>query len=94
MTKIVDLRNLSELKNAIDENTKLVFVETPSNPNLDVLDIQGCADLIHEVNGKSYIICFRSEACHASWGRISCLCSFWHGSSTLSMLERIATTRR
>jgi len=55
MTKIVDLRNLSELKNAIDENTKLVFVETPSNPNLDVLDIQGCADLIHEVNGKCIV---------------------------------------
>ncbi|GAG02388.1 unnamed protein product, partial [marine sediment metagenome] len=55
MTKIVDLRNLSELKSAIDENTKLVFVETPSNPNLDVLDIQGCADLIHEVNGKCIV---------------------------------------
>ncbi len=55
MTKIVDLRNLTELKNAIDENTKLVFVETPSNPNLDVLDIQGCADLIHEVNGKCIV---------------------------------------
>jgi len=55
MTKIVDLRNLSELKSAIDENTKLVFVETPSNPNLDVLDIQGCVDLIHEVNGKCIV---------------------------------------
>ena len=55
MTKIVDLKNLTELKNAIDENTKLVFVETPSNPNLDVLDIQGCADLIHEVNGKCIV---------------------------------------
>ncbi|MBY9021337.1 MAG: PLP-dependent transferase [Candidatus Lokiarchaeota archaeon] len=55
MTKIVDLRNLTELKSAIDENTKLVFVETPSNPNLDILDIQGCADLIHEVNGKCIV---------------------------------------
>ncbi|MHA1255017.1 MAG: trans-sulfuration enzyme family protein [Promethearchaeota archaeon] len=55
MTKIVDLTNLTELKNAIDENTKLVFVETPSNPNLDVLDIQGCADIIHEVNGKCIV---------------------------------------
>jgi len=55
MTKIVDLTNLTELKNAIDENTKLVFVETPSNPNLDVLDIKGCTDLIHEVNGKCIV---------------------------------------
>ncbi|NVM44374.1 MAG: aminotransferase class I/II-fold pyridoxal phosphate-dependent enzyme [Candidatus Lokiarchaeota archaeon] len=55
MTKIVDMRNLIELSDAIDENTKLVFVETPSNPNLDVLDIQGCADLIHEVDGKCIV---------------------------------------
>ncbi len=55
MTKIVDMRDLKELKNAIDENTKLIFVETPSNPNLDVLDIQGCADLIHEVNGRCIV---------------------------------------
>ena len=54
-TKIVDMRNLSELEDAIDENTKLVFVETPSNPNLDILDIQGCAGLIHEVNGKCVV---------------------------------------
>jgi len=55
MTKIVDMRDLKRLKEAIDKNTKLIFVETPSNPNLDVLDIQGCADLIHEVDGKCVV---------------------------------------
>ncbi len=55
MTKIVDMRDPKELKDAIDESTKLVFVETPSNPNLDILDIQGCADLIHEVGGKCVV---------------------------------------
>lgn len=55
LTKIVDMRDLKVLKEAIDKNTKLIFVETPSNPNLDVLDIQGCADLIHEVNGKCVV---------------------------------------
>ncbi|MBY8988646.1 MAG: PLP-dependent transferase [Candidatus Lokiarchaeota archaeon] len=55
LTKIVDMRNLSELRDAIDENTKFVFVETPSNPNLDVLDIRGCAELIHEVEGKCIV---------------------------------------
>jgi len=30
-------------------------METPSNPNLDVLNIQGCADLIHEVDGKCIV---------------------------------------
>ena len=55
ITKIVDMRNFNALRDAIDENTKLIFVETPSNPNLDVLDIQGCADLIHEVDGKCIV---------------------------------------
>lgn len=32
--KIRDLTNLEELKKAIDENTKLIYFETPSNPNL------------------------------------------------------------
>jgi len=55
LTKIVDLRDPDALKDAIDENTKLIFIETPSNPNLDVLDIQKCADLIHKVNGKCIV---------------------------------------
>lgn len=55
MTKIVDMKGSTELKDAIDENTKLLFLETPSNPNLDILDIQGCADLIHGVGGKCIV---------------------------------------
>lgn len=54
-TKRVDMRDLNEVKNAIDENTKLIFIETPANPTIDILDIQGCADLIHEVGGKCVV---------------------------------------
>ena len=53
--KHVDMRNLDEVKKAIDENTKIVFIETPANPTIDILDIQGCADLIHEVGGKCIV---------------------------------------
>ncbi len=53
--KRVDLRNLSEVEKAIDENTKFIFFETPANPSLDIIDIKSCADLIHEVNGKCII---------------------------------------
>lgn len=55
MAKIVDMRNLDELKSAIDQNTKGIFVETPSNPNLDILDIDSCAKLIHESGGKCIV---------------------------------------
>lgn len=51
-TKNVDLTDLNALKKAIDENTKLVFFETPANPTVDVIDIRRCAELIHEGGGK------------------------------------------
>ena len=54
-TKHVDMRDLNAVEKAIDENTKIVFIETPANPTIDILDIQGCADLIHEVGGKCIV---------------------------------------
>ena len=54
-TKRVDMRDINEVKKTIDENTKLIFIETPANPTIDILDIQGCADLVHEVGGKCVV---------------------------------------
>lgn len=39
----VDATNLENIENAIDEKTRLIFIETPANPTLSVIDIQGCA---------------------------------------------------
>ena len=55
MPKIVDMRDLSAVEEAIDEQTKFVFFESPANPSLDIIDIKECANLIHEVNGKCII---------------------------------------
>jgi len=52
---IVDLRDLEQLKNAVDEDTKLVIFESPSNPSLDVIDIKACADIIHKTGGKCIV---------------------------------------
>ena len=38
-----DLTNASRLKQAIRENTKMVWVETPSNPLLKLVDLEGIA---------------------------------------------------
>ena len=38
-----DLTNVSRLKQAIRENTKMVWVETPSNPLLKLVDLEGIA---------------------------------------------------
>jgi O-acetylhomoserine (thiol)-lyase len=46
--KWVDPRNPDEIKNAIDTTTRLVFVETISNPQIIVTDIQAVADICRE----------------------------------------------
>lgn len=49
-TKFVNNNDLDELRAAIDDNTKLVFGETISNPKASVLDIKSYADIAHEHN--------------------------------------------
>ena len=39
----VDLTNLSHLKGAIRKNTRMIWVETPSNPLLKLVDLEGVA---------------------------------------------------
>jgi methionine-gamma-lyase len=53
--KAVNLCNLSEVKKNINGNTKFIFLESPVNPSIDVIDIEACADLIHDVNGKCIV---------------------------------------
>jgi len=47
-----DLRNLEPLKAALRPNTKFVWIETPSNPLLKILDIRAIADLAHEAGAQ------------------------------------------
>ena len=44
----VDASNLQEVKNAIKENTKVVYLETPANPDLRLVDIKALCDIAHE----------------------------------------------
>ncbi|MFX1317080.1 MAG: trans-sulfuration enzyme family protein [Promethearchaeota archaeon] len=53
--RIVDMRNIDDVKEAIDDQTKLIFIETPANPTIDVIDIQKNSDLIHERGGKCIV---------------------------------------
>lgn len=46
-TTFVDPFNYEELEHAIQENTKLVFIETLGNPNSDVVDIEKIAGIAH-----------------------------------------------
>lgn len=48
----VDTTNLKNIENAIRPNTKMIFVETPTNPMLNITDLKGVA----EIARKNYLI--------------------------------------
>ncbi|EQK41252.1 methionine gamma-lyase [Paraclostridium bifermentans] len=47
----VDATNLDEVKGAMKENTKVVYLETPANPDLKLVDIEAISKIAHEVEG-------------------------------------------
>ena len=59
----VSLTNLNEWEDAIQKNTKLFFVETPSNPLTEVADIKALSNIAH-IKGIKLIVdnCFCSPA--------------------------------
>ncbi len=46
----VDTRKVENIKKAVKSNTRLVFIETPTNPNLNITDIREAAKLAKELN--------------------------------------------
>ena len=46
-TTFVDIFNEEEVKAAIQDNTKTIFIETLGNPNSDVVDIEAIANIAH-----------------------------------------------
>ncbi|XP_005921043.1 cystathionine gamma-lyase [Haplochromis burtoni] len=44
------------LKAALKPNTKLVWIETPTNPMMKVVDIKACSDLVHEHNKDIVVV--------------------------------------
>ncbi|XP_067846435.1 cystathionine gamma-lyase-like [Heptranchias perlo] len=47
-TSFVDCSSLQCLDAAIKPNTKLVWIETPTNPMMTVIDIKACAEIVHK----------------------------------------------
>ncbi len=53
--KVTDLTKLDNLESLIDENTKVIYFETPSNPNLKVIDIKRVIEIAKNRNVKVVI---------------------------------------
>jgi O-succinylhomoserine sulfhydrylase len=51
-TTIVDGTDLNQWEDALKRPTKCVFVETPSNPGLDIVDIKAVSQLAHKAGAK------------------------------------------
>jgi cystathionine beta-lyase len=51
---IVDTSNLEEVRAAVDDTVKAVFIETPTNPLMDITDIKGIVKIAKE--NKLYTI--------------------------------------
>jgi cystathionine beta-lyase/cystathionine gamma-synthase len=51
----VDLTNLDAVKQAMRPETRLLWVETPTNPLLGVVDIEGAAELAHSAGAMCVV---------------------------------------
>ena len=48
----VDLTDVDALREAMPSSTKVVWVETPTNPSLTVIDIAAVAEVAHSVGAR------------------------------------------
>lgn len=46
----IDTSNLEQVKNGIKSNTKIIYLETPANPNLKIIDLEAVATIAHNEN--------------------------------------------
>ena len=46
----VDTTNPENIEKAIQENTKMLYIETPANPTITLTDIEKCAEIAHRHN--------------------------------------------
>lgn len=47
----VDAADPENVRKAMKENTKVVYLETPANPNLKIVDIKAISDIAHSTEG-------------------------------------------
>jgi cystathionine gamma-synthase len=49
---VVDLTDLEDLRDAIRDETRVVWLETPSNPLLRIVDVAAVAEIAHEAGAR------------------------------------------
>ncbi len=41
----VDANDLNQIEDAIDDKTRFIFLETPANPTIEIMNVRGCAEI-------------------------------------------------
>ncbi|MEL6625658.1 MAG: PLP-dependent transferase, partial [Bacteroidota bacterium] len=49
-----DMRDLSNVENLITQNTKMIWVETPTNPTIQIVDVKGEANVLSATTQTPY----------------------------------------
>lgn len=52
----IDLTRLDLLRKAIKPNTKMIWMETPTNPMMIVQDVRGIADIVHKESNAILVV--------------------------------------
>jgi cystathionine gamma-synthase len=50
-----DMRDMEEVRRALRPNTKLIWMETPSNPRMDITDIAAVSAIAHEAGALALV---------------------------------------
>ncbi|MBT4740726.1 MAG: O-succinylhomoserine sulfhydrylase [Rhodospirillaceae bacterium] len=54
-TELVDGKNIEEWKTALSKPAQAVFIESPSNPGLEIIDVQAVCDLAHNAGATVFV---------------------------------------
>lgn len=49
-TSFVDFIDLATVKAAIQDNTRVIYFESPANPTMDLVDMRGLVEIVNEIN--------------------------------------------
>ncbi len=44
----INTANLDEIRKAIKPNTKMLYIETPTNPTMEISDLKACCEIAHQ----------------------------------------------
>lgn len=54
--EFIDMTDIENVKNSIKDNTRIIYLETPANPTLDVIDIRAISKIAKENSNDTMVI--------------------------------------